>query len=229
MTTNELSKKKILFLLIFYFAGYLLIYQDFLSGVIYQAIGRTGYFICDVIITACMCLTMIASVFPWLQEQISAFEKNTLANVSAAVSAVFLIFIANILFSVLIETPLHLAAAENQANNNAYLELAPVCFIISSVILAPIAEELVFRACIFRTVRIKKGFLIGAIASGVIFGLLHVMASLFSGDFINLIYIIVYGLCGFLLCVPYERSGSVITSMLAHSLYNLLGVILLLI
>ena len=47
--------------------------------------------------------------------------------------------------------------------------------VLYAVVMAPIAEELVFRGSIFRSVADRRGFWPGAIASAIPFGLIHVV------------------------------------------------------
>jgi len=78
------------------------------------------------------------------------------------------------------------------------------------VIATPILEELVFRGFIFRRIAQKHGVFIGLIVSSLIFGLFHwprLLSASFSGLVLTLVYL---------------RNQSLITSMVAHAVANLI-------
>ncbi|NTW28298.1 MAG: CPBP family intramembrane metalloprotease [Coriobacteriia bacterium] len=85
-------------------------------------------------------------------------------------------------------------------------------------VLAPFAEELVFRGVLLRSLRKRWGIPVAIVGSSVVFALAH-----FSGyDFVPI------ALTAVILGWLYVRSGSLWVSMVAHSAYNLLALALLL-
>lgn len=78
---------------------------------------------------------------------------------------------------------------------------------------APLAEEIVFRAMIFRTLRKGFAFIPAAIMSGVAFGIYH----------LNWVQGVYASLFGILLAVIYEKTNSLLGSYLFHLLFNLLN------
>jgi len=78
------------------------------------------------------------------------------------------------------------------------------------VILAPIAEELLYRGMIYPVFRWHLGPWWGAVISGLLFGLAH-------WDFWRSIPLAVGGI---ILCYLYEKSGSILVSMTAHGIWN---------
>jgi membrane protease YdiL (CAAX protease family) len=81
---------------------------------------------------------------------------------------------------------------------------------------APIAEELFFRGFCFTALRRWIGLVPGAIATGVIFGLIHAG----SADAVFLVPLAIFGA---LLCVLYHRTGSLLPPMVLHALNNSLA------
>jgi membrane protease YdiL (CAAX protease family) len=79
--------------------------------------------------------------------------------------------------------------------------------------LAPLCEELFFRAFVFLAIRGRTGLLAAAVLSGLAFALFHV----------NLSVLIPFALIGVLLAWAMEASGSLWTSIVAHALVNLLA------
>lgn len=121
---------------------------------------------------------------------------------------------------------MNLSSAENQINNDMVMKRDPVGFAFSALIVAPFVEEMVFRGCIFHPLAKKKGFTAGALCSGLLFGGIHVLASIETGNWLNLWYLLLYGMCGFVLCDPYAETDSIFAGIIAHSLFNLFSVVL---
>ena len=105
------------------------------------------------------------------------------------------------------------------ANSTQFLSLHPLLLIFFVGILAPICEEVVFRGAIFGGLK-KEGNIFKAImASGLLFGLLHMNINQAS-------YAFVIGvLLGFLV----EATGSIFSSILFHMLVNSSNAIMMII
>jgi membrane protease YdiL (CAAX protease family) len=83
-------------------------------------------------------------------------------------------------------------------------------------VVAPICEEFLFRGYIFTALRNWHGTLPAALITGVIFGGVHAG----SAPALDLVPL---GLLGFGLCLLYRYTGSLYTSIAAHSLNNSLA------
>ncbi len=85
-------------------------------------------------------------------------------------------------------------------------------------VVAPVAEELVFRGLLYRAARSRWGALGAAVITSLFFGVVHWEPwSLFG----------LVGL-GLLMCWLYERTGSLLTPILAHGAHNVLSLSLML-
>ena len=91
-------------------------------------------------------------------------------------------------------------------------------FAIFATIIAPFAEETIFRIFAFNIGLRYRGFWFGAILSGLLFGLAH-------GDLIAALPL-AFG--GVVLCTVYYRTQNAFASMITHGLFNSLTVIALL-
>jgi membrane protease YdiL (CAAX protease family) len=80
----------------------------------------------------------------------------------------------------------------------------------------PVAEELVYRGLIFRWLRDRLDFRTSALISAAAFGLSHRRVE----------QMVIAGLLGFVLAWFYERSRSLLPSILLHQTYNCLTMIL---
>ncbi|MHB8461482.1 MAG: CPBP family intramembrane glutamic endopeptidase [Vulcanimicrobiaceae bacterium] len=90
-------------------------------------------------------------------------------------------------------------------------------FIAFAVVLAPIAEETVFRLFLFTIGLRYGGFWIGAVTSAVLFGAAH-------GD---IYFLIPLALAGLILATVYYRTRNAFCSMMVHATFNATTVIAL--
>ena len=119
-------------------------------------------------------------------------------------------------------------ASENQIQIENIIKnggLAPM--IISTLLLAPLVEELVFRKCIFSLC--KKRLIIAYILSIVLFALPHMITTSASfGDWA--LKCLPYLVSGAMLAAIYHLSGyNVYVSLMAHMANNILAIILVLV
>jgi uncharacterized protein len=94
--------------------------------------------------------------------------------------------------------------------------LAAMLFI--ACVLAPVNEELLFRGAIFRFCRQRFGRAIALLISGVLFGALH-------GNWASFVPLAVLGA---VLALAYERTGDIRVAIVAHGLFNVNTLVILL-
>jgi len=87
--------------------------------------------------------------------------------------------------------------------------------ILTGVVLAPLVEELLFRGVLYQALRRRMPVGSAALVSALIFALMH----------FNLLLFIPLTLMGLVFALVYERSGSLIPTILVHACNN--GIILL--
>jgi membrane protease YdiL (CAAX protease family) len=85
-----------------------------------------------------------------------------------------------------------------------------IVIVVGAVLMAPVIEEIFFRGFIFGGVRARRGWVTGAIVSGLIFGAAHL-----SGY-----YMPPYTLIGVLFAWSYQHTGSLRPGMIAHAITN---------
>jgi membrane protease YdiL (CAAX protease family) len=90
--------------------------------------------------------------------------------------------------------------------------------LLVACVLAPISEELVFRAGLFRYIRQKLGRRPALLVSGLCFGLLH-------GSWTGFAPLAVLGM---MLAIVYEATGSIRVPIIVHALFNLNTVLVVL-
>jgi membrane protease YdiL (CAAX protease family) len=81
-------------------------------------------------------------------------------------------------------------------------------------VMAPLAEEFLFRGFIFTALRNWSGPLVSAILTGLLFGAIHLDADRPAAFLVPLAFL------GFLLCVIYWRTGSLYPCIALHCLNN---------
>lgn len=84
--------------------------------------------------------------------------------------------------------------------------------IVSACIVAPIAEEILYRGVLFRSLGNRLGILPGAILSSVIFAAVH---------FYGLYGFVSVAVFGFACAMLYAATGSLASVIILHALYNL--------
>jgi membrane protease YdiL (CAAX protease family) len=119
---------------------------------------------------------------------------------------------------VLFDQPLRWAlgrfTAEDPTGGLSYAEsgiFGLVLIIVSSCVIAPIAEEILYRGVLHRSLSNKMGVLAAAVISSVVFASLH--------------FYDIYGLAsvatfGFVCALAYQSTGSLLNVIALHMLYN---------
>ena len=107
----------------------------------------------------------------------------------------------------------------SEADSSALLAL----MIMLAVIIAPVAEELLFRATFFRFLRTRTPRWVALLVPGTIFAALHVNWTNYDGlaSFLPLVTLAV------IFSLAYERTGRIATAMIAHAFFNLHTILLL--
>jgi len=93
---------------------------------------------------------------------------------------------------------------------------APVAA-IAIVGLAPIGEELFFRGMLFQSLQKPLRFWPAATISGIVFGLIH----------FEPLVTVVTAILGVYLAWIFQRRGTLLVPIIAHSIFNLLGLVLI--
>jgi len=96
---------------------------------------------------------------------------------------------------------------------------------VLAVLVAPVVEELYFRGVLFRSLRDRHGFWVGALVSGAIFGLVHYVPAPWQ-DSMLLQSIMVF--TGIALAWIYERRANLVANVAAHMAFNAVGIALIL-
>jgi len=91
-------------------------------------------------------------------------------------------------------------------------------------VIAPIHEELFFRGILFRSLADRYGFVIGAVGSGLAFGLIHYVPAAWYDSVLLMGVMVVTGVA---LSWFYDRRGNIVASIVAHATFNVIGLTLI--
>lgn len=86
-----------------------------------------------------------------------------------------------------------------------------------AIVVAPLSEELLFRAGVFRILKGRIGRWPAIVASSTLFALLHASWAGFAPLFC----------LGAVFCIAYERSRNIAVPMIAHGIFNLNSIVLI--
>ncbi len=135
--------------------------------------------------------------------------KNLLLTLGLALCGQFLCDIIMIVFSVGFPTKFQEYVELAETLDINVLPAWAMLFIVG--IWSPLAEELIFRGMVFRTMRKGFSFWVSAIVSAAWFGIYHM----------NVVQGVYAAMFGILLAYTYERTNSLLGCYLLHLMFNL--------
>jgi membrane protease YdiL (CAAX protease family) len=139
---------------------------------------------------------------------------NVVQALGAIVAAYVTFQVVALVYALIVDTSQKQDILEQLGADRSDLYLAASAVVVC--ILAPIAEEILFRGFFFPALRTAMPELLAAVATGVLFGLVHVIGTPFA-------LIVPLAVLGFVLCLLYRYTGSLLPCMTLHSLNNALA------
>lgn len=170
-----------------------------------------------VMIIASLLLILSPIIQEWVKKHTKAMERRSFiaTGIWAVVQLAALYICVNDLAVRLMNT------VEGNPNTGAVIEMAQsesgLIFGVS-VFMAPIVEELIFRAGVFGVLR-KRNRVLAYFVSILMFSFYHIAAFVMSAP-INVLYILQYLPISFLLCRSYEKTNCIWTSIFLHMAVN---------
>ncbi len=148
------------------------------------------------------------------------FGKNFEVSFKYWLAGLGIMYASNLFITLILNKPL----AGNEETVRSYLDVMPLVMSFNAIICAPVSEEITFRKS-FKEIFPNKW--VFAIMSGLVFGLLHVASYITTlSDFIH---IIPYGALGFVFALLYYKTDNIFSTIVIHSMHNLLATMLVLI
>ncbi len=111
--------------------------------------------------------------------------------------------------------------SQNEQAVRELINKAPLFMMFETLIYAPITEEIIFRKSLKDIFNNKY---IYAIASGILFGLTHIIGSINTTK--ELLFIIPYGAVGFTFALCYKKTNNIFSTISAHTMHNGLTLLL---
>ncbi|MBR4162963.1 MAG: CPBP family intramembrane metalloprotease [Solobacterium sp.] len=156
-----------------------------------------------------------------LPDLFANLEKCRIKDIKTVLLIVVALFSMNIFFSFMTSF-LKLTAPENEMQLMQLFETAPVYFVLKACLIGPFIEEMIFRYSVHKCFSYPYRIYI----SGFLFGMMHMISTLLSGNYMNMIYIVLYAGTGLLLSYVYEKNQNIFTVISGHAMYNLIAVMM---
>ena len=163
----------------------------------------------------------------FISRQWKDFMKNkSTILIAGCIVGVFLNYIANGVGNGIISLFVRRTTSINQQQVEALTKNLPILMLITTGLLAPIGEELIFRGVIFTGIR-KYNKILAYLVSAFLFGFIHVMSSVFAGNISEMIQMIPYMGSGLVFAYIYESQDNIFASILTHMTNNLIAILIL--
>lgn len=206
--------KGLLTFLIFYFSSYLQVIPIALFNIDVNNYTASDLAIVNTFTDLILVLILIILYFKELKKEFKSFKKNWKLNMDTAFKYWFIGLMIMCISNIAIGLITDLSTSSNEAAVQTLVSSNPYLMLFTAGILAPIAEELTFRKGVSK---IFKNKWVYATASGLIFGLLHVIG---SDNILEYLYVIPYGSLGFFFALTYYDTKSIYPSIIMHAIHN---------
>lgn len=130
-------------------------------------------------------------------------------GLAVAVATTFYVF--SVIWSVVLDVKEQDDLPGELGAKDSTLNFVAVAFMVCMA--APLAEEFFFRGFVFPALATILGWVGGALATGVIFGAIHLGGT-------DAIFLVPLMVLGFLLCVLYKLTGSILPCIAVHAVNN---------
>jgi membrane protease YdiL (CAAX protease family) len=162
-----------------------------------------------------------------LKQQWRDFLKNKKDNLLyACIIGVAMIYAAAIIGSMISSLFGAQSSSQNQELIESVASSRPLVMFATSVLLAPVFEEILFRGVIFGWAY-EVNPIFAHLLSGFLFGFLHIMDAVLSGNFGEFVQIFSYFFMGCVLSFLYEKRNNIFVPIITHSLNNFISMILI--
>lgn len=219
---NPLSKEKRYLILAIYFIGFQLLFPLIIAGILAlfgfdnsMSLNFWSYFLTLIIVV------VLAK---------SLYENEPMPKLVSMLKVVGICMLGTIVCSIIISFLIYIISgnvtSDNQNELNKLISNSNILsYSFMVVIMGPIVEETVFRGVVFRSLRSKMSFIKAALIAGLLFGFIHVWASIFTGNLTDLFYTFQYAAIGFFFAYAYEKTHSIKGAVLMHIIYNAFGLL----
>lgn len=209
----EICKGLITFL-IFYFSSYLQVIPIALFNINVNNYTASDLAIVNTFTDLILVLILVVLYFKELKKEFKTFKNSWKLSMDTAFKYWFIGLMIMCISNIAIGLITSLGTSSNEQAVQTLVSSNPYLMLFTAGILAPIAEEITFRKGVSK---IFKNKWVYATASGLIFGLLHVIG---SGNILEYLYVIPYGSLGFFFALTYYDTKSIYPSIIMHAIHN---------
>lgn len=221
------TRKQSVALILHYFIGYnflypliLLIINNFLVGKNQALHPRL-----NTLFIIFMIISTVAIVHDPIRRSFNKFKMQFASHAQAILKNFGLLFLVNIAINIIIINIFKInSTPENQNIIVAMVKSNPVPMFLSTVIFAPIVEEIIFRGVFYQNLRSKTQFIVPILVSVLFFGGMHLVAGFAAGNGSKeMVFLLQYSSVAFFMIRSLESCDNIFGAIGVHFLNNLLG------
>ena len=165
---------------------------------------------------------LLVVIYAYKEELKQALSKFKLSYIKDYIKYWILILVLMVISTNIVSMFTTNEVATNQEIIIDTLQKAPIYILITTILIAPLLEELIFRFCIKKI--IPKPSIIYILISGLLFGSMHVVFTL--ENITDLLFIIPYSIPGIIFAYLYNKTDNILIPASIHFIHN--GVLMLL-
>ena len=171
-------------------------------------------------VAAIICLV---ALLPWAAGTSFAglgFRTPSVRTIAFAVAGALAMVIFTDGLESMLQTALHVKVSEQAVTLFLSMKTPATkgLFALLGIVVAAVAEEMAFRVLLFNAVRKYARFAVAALASSVLFGLVHATPGVPLLQ--NLILTLPLAVGGVILCAVYAKTENAFAPMITHGLFN---------
>lgn len=222
---NRLPVLNSIIIILHYAIGYTFLYPRLISYLYGKGFIVRGTNIAEIAVYLFVLVTTVLLSWPFIRygwkKYVEKFPQNTklIGMMQLAMMGCVLMMGAAIYLLTDMETSFNQQVIDEARKIN----LPYVAF--ASVVFAPLVEEMVFRGSIYNLLNryLKKGT--AMFITSLLFGLLHVFDGALANNYVEVVFVFMYGALGYMLNYTYAKTDSIVCSVLLHMLNNALSLL----
>ena len=185
-----------------------------------KSLSEKEYLIYTVLFELVLLIIFIIIYRKTLSKNGKEYFKNFSENFKQSFKYWLVGFIVMATSNIIITFVLKQTIAGNEELVRSYIDTSPLLMIFSTVIYAPICEELTFRKSIKDAINNKYIYIL---TSGLLFGFLHIVS--YINTPLDLVYLIPYASLGIVFATLYYKTNNIFSTITIHAMHNALSVL----
>lgn len=175
------------------------------------------------------CDLVYLSILLWwnldtIKKDFKNFTKDIFGNIETSFKYYILGFISMVVSNLILIFVTNGSIAGNEEAVRDMIDKVPLYMGFSTILYAPLTEEIIFRKCIKDIIKNKWLYIL---LSGLIFGGMHIIGS--AKNLIDVLFIIPYSSLGIAFAYTYYKTDNIFSTIVMHSVHNTFAFVLYLI